>query len=45
LQDCGLVIIFKDNSSAFFSFESRKARDNVHDLLRKACKVSGLTIF
>jgi hypothetical protein len=45
LQDCGLEIIFKDNSSAFFSFESKKARDKVYDLLKKACKVSGLTIF
>lgn len=45
LQDCGLVIIFKDNSTAFFSFESKKARDIVYDILKKTCKVSGLTIF
>lgn len=40
LQDCGLAFLFMNNSSAFFSFDSKKARDNVHDLLRKLCKVS-----
>lgn len=45
LQDCGLVIFFKDNSTAFFSYESKKARDIVYDLLKKTCRVSGLAIF
>ncbi len=43
LQDCGLAFHFMNNSSAFFSFESKKVRDNVYDLLRKLSKVSWFT--
>jgi len=39
LRDCGLAFLFMDNSSTFFCFETKTARDNVAYQIRHFCQV------